>query len=126
MLVLGLFAAVALLLAAVGVHGVLSYTVAQRTPEIGIRVALGADPRAVWSLVLGQGAVLTILGVTIGLAGALALTRFLGSMLYGVSAHDPVTFVAVAAVLAAVATIATWLPARRAARVDPMIALRSE
>jgi len=126
MLVLGIFAAVALLLAAVGVHGVLSYTVAQRTREIGIRMTLGADPRGVRALVVTQGAALTLTGLGFGLFGALAVTRILSTLLYGVSAHDPFTFGGVAVTLAAVALMASWFPARRAASVDPLTALRSE
>jgi putative ABC transport system permease protein len=126
MLVLALFAAVALLLAAVGVHGVLSYTVAQRTREIGIRMALGADPHGVRSLVVTQGAKLTMKGLAFGLVGALVITRLLAVLLYGVSARDPVTYASVALALGAVALTASWFPARRAAGVDPMVALRAE
>jgi len=126
MLVLGAFAALALLLAAVGVHGVLSYTVAQRTRELGIRLALGAEPRSVEALVLGQGAGLIGAGLALGLGLALIITRFMQSLLYGVAAGDPATFVAVALALGAVALVACWLPARRAAKVDPIVALRSE
>ncbi len=126
MLVLAAFAAAALLLAAVGVHGVLSYAVAQRTREIGIRVALGADLATVRRLVLGDGARLTALGVTIGLGGALALSRAMRSLLFGVEAFDGMTFATVATLLAAVALLASWLPARRAARVEPMEVLRGE
>jgi ABC-type antimicrobial peptide transport system permease subunit len=114
------------LLAAVGVHGVLSYTVAQRTREIGIRMTLGADPRGVRALVVTQGAALTLTGLGFGLLGALAMTRILSTLLYGVSAHDPVTFAGVALALGGVALLASWFPARRAAGVDPMIALRTE
>ena len=126
MLVLGSFAAVSLLLAIIGVHGVLSYTVSQRTREIGIRMALGADLRAVRALVLSQGARLVGYGLGLGLLGALAVTRALAALLYGVSPADPVTFGTIAALLAAVAMLACWLPARRAARTDPMIAIRSD
>ena len=126
MLVLGAFAAVALLLAVVGVHGVLSYTVSQRTREIGIRMALGADRSMVRALVLSQGARLVGYGLALGLAGALILSRSLSTLLYGVGAADPPTFAAIAALLAAVAMLACWLPARRAARTDPLVAIRSE
>jgi putative ABC transport system permease protein len=121
-----LFAAVALALAASGLYGVIYYLVAQRTREIGIRVALGADKvRVVW-LVLSQGALLVGMGIAVGLAGALALSRLLGAMLYGVGARDPVTFASVPVLLALVALVATLIPAWRAARVDPVIALRAE
>jgi putative ABC transport system permease protein len=126
MLVLGLFAAVALLLAAVGVHGVLSYTVAQRTREIGIRMALGADLREVRRLVLGQGARLAAIGLGLGLLGALALSRLLSALLYGTGVDDPATYASVALALGAVALLATYLPARRATRVHPVEALRYE
>jgi len=119
-----IFAGMALLLAAIGVFGVISYSARQKTQEIGIRMALGADPRAVLRLVMGEGLALTLLGLVIGLAGALALTRFLSSILYGVRPDDPMTFVEVALVLAAVASLASFIPARRAMRVDPMAALR--
>ena len=123
---LGIFAAVALALAAAGLYGVIAYLVAQRTREIGIRMALGARTRDVVGLVVAQGARLTAVGILVGLAGAWALTRLLATMLYGVSPRDPATFLAVAGVLASVAMLATWLPARRAARVDPLLAIRSE
>lgn len=126
MIALGAFAVVALLLAAIGVHGVLSYTVAQRTREIGIRVALGAAPGAVRALVMSQGAVLTGAGLLLGIAGSLALSRVLSALLYGVGAQDPLTLVLVSLLLAAVALLACYLPARRAARVDPMVALRAD
>ncbi len=126
MLLLSIFAAAALLLAAIGIFGVMAYMVAQRTREIGIRIALGAEPARVQQLVVGRALRLAIGGVVIGGVGALALTRVLESLLFGVSATDPVTFAAVALLLTAVALLASYLPARRATRVDPMIALRAE
>ena len=126
MLVLGVFAGVALLLAMVGVHGVLSYTVAQRSRELGIRMALGADRANVGRLVMGQGALLAVSGVALGLLGALAAARVLSTLLYGVRPTDPLTLASVAVILGTVALAATWLPARRATRVDPLVALRSE
>jgi len=121
-----LFAAVALLLAAVGTYGVLSYAVAQRTREIGVRMALGAQVGQVLRMILGQGALLVGIGLGLGVAGARALRHVLGSLLFGVTATDPLIFAAVAALLAAVSFIACYVPARRAARVDPLVALRSE
>ena len=124
MLLLIAFAGVAIVLAAIGIHGVLSYTVAQRRHELGIRVALGATPERVTGLVLGQGARLTVAGLAIGVLAALALTRVLATQLYGVSTTDLTAFAAVIPVLGAVALLATWLPARRAVRLDPLEAMR--
>ena len=126
MFVLIAFASVALLLAAVGIHGVLSYAVAQRTPEIGVRMALGADSATIRTLVLGEGAALTAFGLGGGLVAALALSGLLSKLLFGVGPRDLSILVAVAAALGAVALVATYLPARRAARVDPMVALRND
>jgi ABC-type antimicrobial peptide transport system permease subunit len=120
------FAGVAVLLAVIGIYSVMSYTVTQSTREIGIRMALGAQPRNVLALVVGQGAVLTAIGIGIGLAGAWGLTRLMTTLLFEVSATDPITYVGVALLLLIVALLACLLPARRATKVDPLIALRSE
>jgi putative ABC transport system permease protein len=122
---LAAFAALAVLLAMVGIYGVLSYSVAQRTREIGVRIALGAPPRSILSLVVLAGARHVAAGLALGAALALALTRFLSGLLFGVTAHDPTTYAGLAALLAAVALAAAWLPARRAAQLDPMTAARS-
>ncbi|MBO0863210.1 MAG: FtsX-like permease family protein, partial [Chloracidobacterium sp.] len=123
-IVSGLFGLLALLLAAVGIYGITSYMVWQRTRETGIRIALGAERRDIFRLIVGQGVVATLVGVGVGLVAALALTRFLSSQLFGVSALDPLTFAAVALLLTFVASMACYIPARRAARVDPIVALR--
>jgi putative ABC transport system permease protein len=126
MLLLAIFAGVALVMAAIGIFGVLSYAVAQRTREIGIRMALGAQERSVVRLVVGQAMTLVLAGVAIGVAAALALSKTMASMLFAIQATDPETFVAVALLLTVIALLASYLPARRATRVDPIIALRAE
>jgi len=123
---LGTFATVALVLAGIGIYGVISYNVAQRTREMGIRAALGATERSLLRLILDRGVRLTLIGLAIGVAGAIGLTRLMATLLYGVGARDPVTMVSVGVILAGVAIAASYVPARRATRVDPVVALRYE
>jgi ABC-type antimicrobial peptide transport system permease subunit len=123
-MLLALFAAVALALAAIGVYGVISFAAGQRTKEIGLRVALGASPASVVRLVVGQGLAIALGGLVVGLAGALAATRLMSSMLYDVAPSDPLTFAGIVVLLVATVLLASWIPARRAAEVQPMEALR--
>ena len=126
LLLVGVFALAALLLAMVGVFGVLAYSVAQRTREIGVRVALGATRGTILKMVLGQGLITVAIGLAIGLAGSLLLTRTMRSMLFEVSPNDPLTIAGITLLLLLIAMLASYIPARRATRVDPMIALRYE
>jgi ABC-type antimicrobial peptide transport system permease subunit len=126
MLLLTVFAGAALLLAAIGIYGLMAYSVEQRTQEIGIRMALGAESADVRRMVVFQGMALALIGVAIGVGASFGLTRFIASFLFGVKAWDPAVFVAVPLLLSAVALIAVWLPARRATRIDPLDALRYE
>jgi putative ABC transport system permease protein len=123
---LGIFAGIALLLTAIGLYGVIAYSVAQRTHEIGVRMALGASRGNVLSMVLNRGVQLTLIGIAIGVAGALALAQIISAMLYEIPPRDPATYFVVCVTLGAVALLASYLPALRAARVDPMVALRYE
>ena len=125
-LLLALFAALATVLAAVGIFGVMNYSVTLRTHEIGLRIALGAEPKRVVVLILRQGLVLTLIGIVIGLAGAFALTRLMSGLLFDIRATDPLTFGAIVLLLGLVSLVACYIPARRATRVDPLAALRYE
>ncbi len=125
-LLLTIFAAVALLLTAIGIYGVMAYSVAQRTSEIGLRMALGAGHSSIFRLVIGQAMTLAGISIALGLVGAFFATRLMNSLLFGVPSWDPLTFAGISALIALVAFLAAWIPARRAMRVDPMVALRAE
>ena len=126
LLLIGVFAVIAAILAGVGLYGVLATLVRQRTAEIGVRMALGAAPTNIFQLIVGQGLRLSVVGIIAGLAAAVAVTRVMASMLIGVKATDPLTFAAMVVLFLAIAAIASWLPARRAAALDPTVALRGE
>jgi putative ABC transport system permease protein len=126
MTLLAMFAVVALILAVVGIYGVISYSVTQRRHEIGVRLALGAEKMSILKLIIGQGMKLALVGIGVGLAAAVALTRLLSTLLYGISATDLATFLSTPLILIAVAFLASYIPARRATKLDPMIAIRNE
>ena len=126
MLLLTIFGSSALLMAAIGIYGLMAYSVQQRTQELGIRMALGAQESSIRNMVIRQGMLLAMIGVVLGIGGALWLTRFLASFLFGVRAMDPAAFVVTPILLSAVALLAVWIPARRATRVSPIVALRFE
>ena len=125
-MLLSIFAGTALLLTAIGIYGVMAYSVSQRTNEIGIRIALGAGKNSIFRLVVGQAMTIVAISLVAGVIGAFAATRLLNSLLYGIGASDPVTFIAIMLLVSVVAFLAAWLPARRAMRVDPIVALRAE
>ena len=125
-MLLSIFAGTALLLTAIGIYGVMAYSVSQRTSEIGIRIALGAGKTSIFRLVVGQAMAIVAISVVVGVAGAFAATRLLNSLLFGVGASDPITFAGIVLLVSAVGFIAAWVPARRATRVDPIVALRAE
>ena len=125
-MLLSIFAGTALLLTAIGIYGVMAYSVSQRTSEIGIRIALGAGKKSIFRLIVGQAMTIVAISLALGVVAAFGATRLLNSLLFGVGASDPVTFGAIVLLVSAVAFLAAWLPARRAMRVDPIVALRAE